>query len=291
MRSYNLFTRFFIAVVFTTITSLAVAGFSMKQAFESDPDIVAKLEDKFAVQIHSSGMGFSISNRNSGTSAQDQWELTVPTKKIVIKTFSGDIAIKTTQDKKIRVIATGKLDTEKSSKLLEVNETVGELALAEPENAVKDLEIRMEIPASFIQDLEILSVSGNISAENLKLNSADLKTVSGEITLNKLSALSLKVETVSGDSKVGSSSLKVVHGQSVSGEIEIENSESAEANLNSISGDIKLKVPKLATFEFKLNTVSGDIKNAHAKSTVSDKSMAKVNIEVSTTSGDIIIEN
>tara|TARA_B110001454_G_C12723280_1_gene436256 strand:+ start:7949 stop:8818 length:870 start_codon:yes stop_codon:yes gene_type:complete len=289
MRSYNLFTRFFVAVVFTTITSLALAGFSAKQAYDADPEILAKIEKKYDIQIRMTGMGVSISDDNMRATVQDRWELSVPTKRLVIKSFGGDISMKSTSDNKITVIATGTLNKDKSPRLLEINETSEETTLAEPENAVKNLEIRMEIPASFAKDLEIMSVSGDVSLENLKLNLAELKTVSGEITVNKIDLPNLKIETVSGDTKVHDSKIKSVKGKSVSGEIEIENKDSADTSVNSISGDVKLKIPTTTQYEFKLNSISGDIKNHH-KSSGDRKNTAKLNVEVNTTSGNIEIE-
>ncbi|OYZ22908.1 MAG: hypothetical protein B7Y39_07080 [Bdellovibrio sp. 28-41-41] len=288
MRSYNLFTRFFIAIVFTTITSLAMAAFSAKQAYDADPELLSKIEKKFDIQIHITGMGVSISDDNQRASTQDRWELTAPTKRLIIKSFGGDVALKSTNDKKITVIATGKLNKDKSPRLLEVTESADEIILSEPENAVKNLEIRLEIPVSFAKDLEIMSVSGDISIENLKLNLADLKTVSGEITLNKLDLPNLNIETVSGDTKVHDSKIKSVKGKSVSGELEIENKDSAQTHLNSISGDVKLKLPKTTKFEFKLNSVSGDIKNTHTAD--AEKNTSKLSVEISTTNGDIEIE-
>lgn len=289
MRTYNLFTRFFVAVVFTTITSLAVAGFSAKQAYDADPELLSKLEDKYNVQINVTGMGVSVTDKNSRIMTQDQWELSIPAKKIVVKTYAGDIAIRSSNDKKIRVVATGKLDTTKSEKLLEITESADVVTLNEPENAVKDLEVRIEIPSTFTHDLDISSVSGDVTAENLKISLADVKTVSGEITLNQLTIPKLSIETVSGDVETHNSSFKTVNGKSVSGEIEIENKDSAEMNLKSVSGDVKLKLPKSAAFEFNLNTLSGDIKNLRSQNTDTAKA-TKLNINISTTSGDIVIE-
>lgn len=289
MRTYNLFTRFFIAVVFTTITSLAIAGFSAKQAYDADPELLAKLENKYNIQIHVSGMGVSVRDANSRMTTQDQWELAIPAKKLIIKSYSGDIAIRSSNDKKIRVMATGKLDTAKSEKLLEITESSDVVTLNEPENAVKNLEVRIELPSTFTHDLEIASVSGNVSGENLKINLADVKTVSGGITFNRLNALKLSIETVSGDVETHDSSFKSINGKSVSGEIGIENKDSAEMNLKSISGDVKLKLPKSAPFSFSLNTLSGDIKNLRPQKTDTGNA-AKLNINISTTSGDIEIE-
>lgn len=290
MRSYNLFTRFFIAVVFTTITSLAISGFSAKQAYDADPDIVAKLEKKYDMNIQISGMGVSISDGNARTPTEGQWELTVPAKKLIIKSYAGDVTIKNTNDKKIRIMATGKLDTKKSSKLLVIDESADQVIVTEPENAVQDLVVRMEIPAVFAKDIEVTSVSGNISLENMKLSTTDLKTVSGDIILNKLNSPGLKIESVSGDTKVLDSKMKTVNGKSVSGDFEIENKDSAETHLNSVSGDVKLKLPTTTLFDYRISTVSGDIKNSHEKNNSGNKTTSKLGIEIDTTSGDIEIE-
>lgn len=283
MRTYSLFTRFFVAVVFTTITSLAVAGFSAKKAYDADPQIVAKLEEKY--NVHISIAGLTVGNRSPKVPMQDEWQIQLPKKKLVIKSFGGDIAMKTSNDSKIKITATGHLDKSSSDRLLQVLETSDEVTISEPEDAVKNLEVRIEIPTSFSKELEVVSVSGDVTMENLTLANSSVKTVSGEVTLNQINAPELSVNTISGDTKIHNSSLKSVSGKSISGEIEIDNKESADTHIKSISGDIKLKMPKTKPFQFNLKTISGDIKNEHAVDTAS-----KLTVEISTTSGDITIQ-
>lgn len=283
MRTYNLFTRFFVAIVFTTITSLAVAGFSVKKAYEADPEIVAKLEQKY--NVHVSIAGITAGNRSPKVSTHDEWQTNLPKKKLIIKSFSGDIAMKSTNETKIKIVATGRLDKSASERLLHVSELPDEVIISEPEDAVKDLEVRLEIPVSFTKELEIVSVSGDVTMENLTLSTSSVKTVSGGVTLNQINSPELTVSTISGDTKIHNSALKSVSGKSISGEIEIDNKESAETKIKSISGDIKLKMPKTTPFQFNIKTISGDIKNDHSKD---DNS--KLTVEISTTSGDITIQ-
>lgn len=55
MKSFNLFTRFFTIVVLLTMGSLALSAFSAKKAYEADPELLAKVEKKFNIQVHRGG--------------------------------------------------------------------------------------------------------------------------------------------------------------------------------------------------------------------------------------------
>ncbi|MBL7542700.1 MAG: DUF4097 family beta strand repeat protein [Bdellovibrionaceae bacterium] len=294
MKTTNLFTRFFIATVFTTIISLSVAAFSASKAYHSDPHLLAKLEEKYNMKINSGHLALDYKHREHTERTEDQWTLNVPQKKLVLKPFSGDIAIKSTRDTKIKIIATGRIDKAQNDKLLTITETPDELTVTELKGAIQDLEVHIEVPTTFNQEIEFDSTSGDVSIEDLNVAQAELKTISGEITLNRFTTPRLSIETVSGDTKVRNSTItKQISGESVSGEIEIENNESSEANLKSISGDIKLKMPKNNLFNFNLQSSSGDIHNKYTVDTKANKqnvNKAKLNIQVSTTSGDIEIE-
>lgn len=288
MNQSHLLSRFFIITILVTVGSLGLASYSSKKAYEADPQLLAKIQEKYNVHITSSGLLVNNSPMNSELT-ENQWELTAPRKKIVIKTHSGGVSIKNTSNAKIRIFASGQIDPALRGSMLEVTESSNELVISEPSNTVNDLVLRMEIPNSFNQDIQVISTSGDLSAENLNLNSADFTTVSGELTLNRLMATSIDLKTVSGEINITDSSFKSITGKTVSGDVEIDTNENSEAKLRSVSGDIKLTLPTNGVFNFRLKTTSGEISNKHSLNKNQNQT-AGPNIDISTTSGDIEIE-
>lgn len=281
MKSLNLFSKLFSIVVITTIGSLALAAYSAKKAFDTDPHLIAKLEKQF--NIHSRGNSFYFNFSDNDT--EDTWQLPIPQKKIRIKSYSGDIAIKTSSLNEVLISASGKLDKDQAPKLLDIKSEQNELVIIEPENAVHDLQIRIEIPSSYQNDVIIESTSGDVSIENLSPSSLIIATVSGEIILDSIKTDSLNVNTISGDTQIQKSAVTTLIGKSVSGGIKVDNKGTATTQLKSISGDIVLKLPETENFQFDLTTTSGEIKNEREQN-----NKASATVEVSTTSGDIKIE-
>lgn len=286
MNQSNLFSRFFIILMLVTVGSLGIASFSTMKAIDTDPKLVAKLQEKFNIHINSSGLIINDSPMNHELT-ENQWDLQLPKKKITIKTAGGGIAIKNTSEPRIRVFASGQVVSDSKGNLLEISESTNELVLGEPTGTVSDLVVRIEIPNAYKQDIQIVSTSGDVSVENLTVHEIDLKTVSGDVTLNRLTAEQSEMTTISGEITVTDSSLKSVSGKTVSGDIEIANDAHSEAKLKSISGNVKLTIPQNPAYDFNLHSVSGSIKNTHA---INSKSADKKEIEVTTTSGDIEIE-
>lgn len=297
MKSLNLFTRLFTVVVVVTLSSLTLTAYSIKKAYDTDPELPAKIEKRFNIHFTSgsSGIsssfgnsfskGFYISTSSNKNATQDSWQLPLTQKKIRIKTYSGQVSIKNTSSKEVLISASGELDKEKSPKLLDVNSTANEITIFEPENAVDNLEIHLQIPSSYAQELMIESVSGDVSAENLSPNLLTVETVSGGLIFDSIKSDTLNLNTISGDAHLRNSAITTLSAKSVSGEIEVDNKGSAITRLKSISGDINLHIPDSESHRFDLNSVSGEIKNQR-----SDNKKAVATIEISTTSGDISVE-
>ena len=286
MKSLNLFTRIFTVVVFLTLGSLSLAGYSAKKAYESDPELLSKLEKSFNIHISNgsfimSGMPWDDSNRAIN---QDSWRMPLTDKQVTIKTRSGRVSIKTTSSKDISISATGSLDKTRAPRLLEIESVNAELAINEPQNGVDNLEVRIEIPNSFTQDISVLSLTGDVTVENLSANIINVTTTSGEIIMNAIKADAVNLASISGDTEVREASITTLNGKSVSGEIKIDSRSTAMAKLKSISGDIRLKLPVNDSYKFTLKTTSGDIKNIHV-----DRQESVANIQISTVSGDIDI--
>ncbi|WP_413612700.1 DUF4097 family beta strand repeat-containing protein [Bdellovibrio sp. HCB-110] len=283
----SLFTKFFIAFAVWTVGFLGLAAYAGEKAFQNDPQLISKIEDKFNVSIRMGGMskGYGVGPA-AHDKTQDTWNFAPPAKKVTFKSFSGNFSIKKSAGNEIKISATGKLDKNVAPRLLETEVNNDELTVREPENnAVKDLEVQIEIPASFTSTVDVLTVSGDVTAENLNVQDLDLKTVSGEMTLNQVTAKNLAVKTVSGDFKAEASSITRLEGKSVSGDLEITNTTPSNIDFTSVSGDVKMKLAKADKTHFSLKSVSGDIHNRHG----SDKG-GEFKVTISTTSGDIEIE-
>ncbi|WII72512.1 DUF4097 family beta strand repeat-containing protein [Bdellovibrio sp. 22V] len=283
MKSFSVFSKVFIGAVVWTVVFLGIAGYASQEAYKADPALITKLEEKYNVSVHIGG----ISKRDTSKEvAEDIWNLAPPASKFSIKTFNGDVRIKKTMNKEVVIKATGRLDVNKAPRLLAVTETADVLEIRQPDdNAVTKLEVTIEIPDSFSKELRFESASGELTLENLKLDSLIVKTVSGEVTGRQIDVKDVDAVTVSGDIKIESSTLSKVVGKSVSGDIEVSNTAPANVSFSSVSGDVKLKMAKADDVHFSLQSTSGEIHNAFGSA-----NNGKFDVTVKTTSGDIEIE-
>lgn len=107
--------------------------------------------------------------------------------------------------------------------------------------------------------LSLASVSGNLSVLGFAGNKEiDVKSISGELSLQNISAASLILETVSGD--ITAVKLKIADGiyvNSTSGEISITASEAKKLSANTVSGDISVSSGSYNST--KANSTSGNI--------------------------------
>lgn len=282
MKSLNLFTRAFTIIVVLTLGSLALAGYSAKQAYDSDPELLAKIQKQFGIHINTNNNNFYISGYGNGDPTQDEWKMPLAENKISIETRSGNISIKTTSANEISIFASGKLDKSRAPRLLDIDTANGELVINEPNNGVDELEMRIEVPSSFRSEIDVLSISGDISIENLSANNLVAKTTSGETVISAAKVDSVTLVTVSGDMRVYDSAISSLNSKSVSGEIDIDSRGTSDVKLKSVSGNIKLKLPMTDSFRFNLKSVSGDIKTVHT-----DKKDSAATVDINTVSGDI----
>ncbi len=107
--------------------------------------------------------------------------------------------------------------------------------------------------------LSLASVSGNVSVLDFAGNKEiEVKSISGELSLQNTSAASLILETVSGD--ITADKLKIADGiyvNSTSGEISITASEAKKLSANTVSGDIIISSGSYDSTE--ANSTSGNI--------------------------------
>lgn len=285
MKSMNVFSKVFVLATLWTVVFLGLAGYAGGKAFEKDPDLVQKVSDKYNVSIHIGGMSKKYGSKNY-VETKNSWTFPATTTQINLKSISGNFSIKKSSGTEIVVTATGGLDVNRGPQLLETKQDGTTLTLQEPDNeATRQLEVNIEIPASLISKFDVATVSGDLSFENLQAKELSLKTVSGDMTLNQVTAEILAIAGVSADLKATNCDIKKVTGKTVSGDVEFNSQKPAGFDLTTVSGDIKMKLPKMDNTKFDLTTTSGDIQNAHG----STKTGA-LEVKIYTTSGDIEIE-
>ncbi len=288
MKSLNSFSKIFLILILSTVAFLSLTAYAAKQAYSADPDFLKKVEEKYHWKIHLNNNGF-LAEESSGPKelTHDSWNFTPPKNNLSIKILSGDIALKTTTAKEIKISAEGLLNSKVAPRLLKTEITEFQLAISQPENGTENLRVQIEIPTSFTKNLSVITASGDITAESLSLNSVELKTVSGAITLNKVTIKDLALKTVSGNFQARESSIADLSGKSVSGDIEVYDLIPANVDFASVSGNIKLKIIPNEKTNFSLNSVSGDIFNKHEHQLSNNYDLQ---VKASTMSGNIQIE-
>lgn len=288
MKSMNLFSRFFIGFAVWTLVFLSLAAYAMEKTYETDPELIQKLGEKYQVSFSLSENSWD-SGKTSSTfleAAKESWHLALPEKYIVLKSRSGNLTVRTTTEKQIVLSATGKSDKSKTPHLLEIDSDNSKLTIKQPdEDRIENLEVLLLIPESYAQNLEINKVNGELNLEKLKLKSLDLNVVASDVNLKQIQSDSLDAKIVSGNIKAVNSSFSKLHGKSVSGDLEFDNATSSNTDLMSVSGNISLKLATAANTDFTLRSLSGNINNKYDSA-----SNAIYKIKLFTTSGDLKIE-
>ncbi|HEY8500778.1 MAG TPA: DUF4097 family beta strand repeat-containing protein, partial [Clostridia bacterium] len=163
----------------------------------------------------------------------------------------------------------------------------------------EDTKLDVVIPEEWNRDIEIKSISGNISADRLSGNDITINTTSGKIDISEIEAEgdisassisgtcridkaisnSAKINTTSGDAAIGSLKAEDIKFRTVSGYAKL-NAAAEKAELNStsgnidadfadgfekvsaksISGSVNLGISHKAEFTVDLKTISGNIK-------------------------------
>ncbi len=285
MKSFNLFSKIFIgSILFGLFYFFHFAGYSMKKVHETDPEVTKKISARYNIIID--GVSVTPGSEGSKDNAFDRWVLDAPSEKISIKTVGGNIQIKKTLGKQVVISASGKLDKAKAPRLLEVDSNPSTLTIKEPkDDATRGLQIQIEIPESFSQELFVVTVNGDLSVENLKLDSIEYATVSGDASLLNSSCKVLKHHSVSGDITAEQTNAKKFTSETISGDVTIENKMAANIKIVSVSGEVKLTLAEGPKTQFTLKSISGEINNS-----LGSNAKGEYEVNVSMTSGDIQIE-
>lgn len=117
-------------------------------------------------------------------------------------------------------------------------------------------DITVEVPVA-LSELDIEGVSSDVDITGITAKDVQVSTVSGEITTKELKAESLGYETVSG-SKELSGAFRRIDGDSVSGSTKITSSICPDTiDLESVSGSITVLIPENNGFRAEKSSASG----------------------------------
>ena len=183
-----------------------------------------------------------------------------------------------------------------------------------PKNFNKDLEVKTVSGSINLQDLQLekircSSTSGYIKIEDLQIQEElNLKSVSGDITLNQVNSNLIDINTTSGRIETYKVIAKTIRSTTTSGNVEFmgtcnkfkHNTTSGnleasfnkmfkEATISSVSGDVNIEIHENDGFKVEYDTVSGDLTSKFSLDNyMYKKDIAK--IIVKTTSGNLKIE-
>ena len=285
MKQISVFTKVFVGAAILTVLFLSIASYAGSKAVAQDPELISNIEKRYNVTIRMGG----ISSNSAMNYAEntDTWNFAPPTEALSIKNISGNFHFKVGTGKEVVIKATGQLDKKKAPRLLDVALEGGTLKIQEPEDAVRKLEVYIEVPSTFKQELEVATVSGDTNIEGLSLEQLTIKSVSGDSNLNRVSIQKASFKTVSGEIEAEQSDLKELEGNSVSGDLKLANLNPLNLKFKTVSGDVKLKITKGETAIYTLRSVSGKVENKVGSAGVGKSSF---NVDIRTTSGDIEVE-
>jgi DUF4097 and DUF4098 domain-containing protein YvlB len=266
MKNFSKISMWFGGSVVWSILFISLASYSAQKALETDANIEEKLSRHFSDKW---GATINVSfDSDSSNQDQDEWTIKNSIQKINIETINGDIEIVTVPGaESVKVKASGKFNKNKAPRLLEVTDSEDRLLILQPDKgAVSSLQIKIEIPESYSGQLNLSTVSGDISANNFKPQSLILKSVSGNISFADLNSPDIQLKTVSGD-------------------VNLDNVLAQKLEAITTSGDVSIHFPGLQDdIKFDIQTVSGDINNLN-----NSTGKASRQYRVNTVSGDVEI--
>ncbi len=188
-------------------------------------------------------------------------------------------------------------------------------------NSFSKLKLDVLVPQSFSNNLEISSVSGDITTINdtLKIKNLSIENVSGDSSIKNFNCDDFSAENISGDIDIENVTALKTNFNSVSGDIKANNFKSntnaisvsgsillsilsldAEYKLETVSGDIELFTPAGSEFVLKANTVSGEIESPDFALKIDKKTKRSMNgktsngtfeLNMETVSGDISVKS
>lgn len=165
-------------------------------------------------------------------------------------------------------------------------------------NLQSNLNLVIELPASWRRSLTIETVSGNVTLGDLKLNQLKVETTSGDIMAKTINTEGVFMRSISGNMAfqrlTGRASI-----ESTSGDVNfVLNEMNHDIKIDSVSGDITMRLEKNIEFELKSSTVSGRIANtlplqtslSGRRNMFGQKGDGGKTIDIETVSGDISLD-
>ncbi len=159
-----------------------------------------------------------------------------------------------------------------------------------------NLKLDVYIPKQYASDLKVSSVSGEIAADGLTLNSFICKTTSGDLDAKLINAKEADIHTVSGEVQINGTYDSFTF-KSTSGDLNSTAFTSKTSIIGSTSGKVKISG---ALGDITAETVSGtqylqytafsnsiDLKSTSAKITIKLPGNAGFNLDYTATSGDV----
>lgn len=154
------------------------------------------------------------------------------------------------------------------------------------------------LPAGVEYDeIEIDTVSADISISNVSVNKLELESISGDIFTDSTTAKEADASTTSGTAEFTDFECNKLGFESVSGNITIEFANTAKPStveVETVSGDATIKLPEELGFTAEIDSVSGDFSSDLEIKTQSKnhfiRGSGEVRIDISTVSGDLRIE-
>ena len=160
---------------------------------------------------------------------------------------------------------------------------------------IPEKTLTIYVPGGYsFSDIDIKTVTADVSVEESGANFIEIETVSGNVSL-QLDGKSqeLDVETVTGEVNISSSVSKSIEISSSTGNVNLYNKVvPEETEIETVSGKIDYKLSEDSAFVLKCGSVSGSISNAFGE--VKNNGEVVINngtksIELNTVSGDITI--
>ncbi|NUN06007.1 MAG: DUF4097 family beta strand repeat protein [Bdellovibrio sp.] len=285
MKQISVFAKVFVGAAILTVLFLSIASYAGGKALEQDPNLISNIEKRYNVTIRLGGMSSSTPDSLSATS--DTWNFAPPTKVLSIKNVAGNFHLKVGTSKEVLITAKGNLDKKKASRLLDVVAAGDTLTIQEPDDAVQKLEVYIEVPSSFQQELNVTTVKGDTNIEGLNLEKLVVASVSGDTNLNRVDAKVTDLKTVSGEVEAEQVNLQQIEGSSVSGDLKVSNNKPMTVKFKSVSGDVKLQIAQGEKAFYNLHSLSGKVENKLGSAGAGKSAFT---VDIKTTSGDIEIE-
>lgn len=219
----------------------------------------------------------------------DQEYIFTPTSepiRIDTKLLSEDTAYRITSGDKIRVLVTGKKQSDDYEVTFENNQlsvhTVSKKIVMGIIRFNRKFEFLIEIPEHVqIEQLIHTAVSADLTINGLSPKTTKINTTDGDIQINQLKSVDVSIRTVNGDLSLSDVQCDTLGISTISGDAEMHHVDVvSDLSINTVSGDLEFKDGHAEAVY--LQTISGDI-NGH------EFYMKKVSIN--TISGDVNLAN